>query len=81
MLLFMQKWNRNEGLKLSVCVSLYLFQLSQHYTPSADITAPSFTPSFVSPSCHHRTQEHELDEKETLSLLCELGTERNQSEH
>lgn len=68
---------------------VYLYVLNYIYfsyhnstdRPRADITAQSLTPSFASHSCDHRTQEHEPDEKETLSLLCELGTGRNQSEH
>lgn len=73
------KWKQR--FKVYVLAYIYFSYHSTIYRPCADITAQSFTPSFASHSCHHRTQEHELEEKETLSLLCELGTERKQSEH
>lgn len=66
---------------LYVLAYIYFSYHNPIYRPCASITAQSFIPSFESHSCHHRTQEHELGETETLPLLCELETEKNQSEH
>lgn len=75
------EWKQRFKVCLYALAYIYFSYHSTIYRPCADFTAQSFTSSFASLSCHHRTQENELEEKETLSLLCELRTERKQSEH
>lgn len=67
--------------KIYVLAYIYFNYHNSIYRPYADIATQSFAPAFVSHSCHYMTREHEQDEKETLSLLCELGTERKPSRH
>lgn len=63
--------------KIYVLCYMYFSYHNTIYKPYADIATQSRdTPSFVSHSCHHRTQEHEQDKKrDPITAFCIGNTE------